>query len=90
MLTTHQRDSSEVAGGYANDASDFDAHASIVPRTAQGAAFYTSWVCEHARAEIVSGKKALAGSQTAVFAEAALSVGLGLHQVHHMTEGRRR
>lgn len=87
MLTAHQRDSSEVAEGNANDATDFDAHARNGPRTAQGAAFYTSWVCERAPAEIVSGKTALAGSRYAVFAEAALCLGFGLH---HMTGGRRR
>lgn len=75
MLTAHQRNGSEVAEGNVDDASDLEAHARNVPRTAQGAALCTRWVCERALAEIVSGKKALAGSRYAVFAEAALFAG---------------
>lgn len=86
MPTAYQRDGAEVAEDNVNDASDFDAHARNDPRTAQGAALCTSWANERAPAEIISSKKALAGSRYAVFAEAALCVGFGLH---HMTGGRR-
>lgn len=75
MLTAPQRDGSEVADGHSNGASDLDAHARNGPRTAQGAALCTGRACERTPAEIVSGKKALAGSQYAVFAEAALFAG---------------